>query len=43
MYDLVNSEYIKFNYSLIPQKIIKDYKLNEIVDNGFVCTKINRV
>ena len=43
MSDLVDSEYVKFNYSLIPQQIIKHYKLDKIVENGFVDVKIDKV
>lgn len=42
MSDLVASEYVKFNYSLIPQRIIEHYKLDKIVENSFVYTKINK-
>ena len=40
--DLVDSKYVKFNYNLIPQRIIDHYKLDTIVYKGFVCTKINK-
>ena len=42
MSDLVDSEYVKFNYNFIPKRIIDHYKLDTIVDNGFVCAKINK-
>ena len=42
MSNLVNSEYVKFNYNLIPQRIIDHYKLDVVVDNGFVYAKINK-
>ena len=42
MSDLVDSEYVKFRYNLIPQRIIDHYKLDTIVDNGFVYAKINK-
>ena len=42
MSDLVDSKYIKFNYNLIPQRIIEHYKLSKIVENGFVYAKINK-
>ena len=41
MSNLVDSEYVKFNYNLIPQRIVGHYKLDTIVDNRFVYTKIN--
>ena len=43
MSDLVDSEYDKFSYNLIPQRIIDHYKLDIIVDNGFVYAKIDLV
>ena len=42
MSDLVDSEYVKFSYSLIPQRIIEHYKLDTIMTNGFVYAKINK-
>ena len=42
MSNLVDSECVKFSYNLISQRIIDHYKLNAIVDNGFVYTKINK-
>ena len=42
MSDLVDSAYVKFNYKFIPQRIIHHYKLDTIVDNGFVYAKINK-
>ena len=42
MSDLVDLEYVKFNYNLIPQRIIDHYKFNTMVDNGFVYAKINK-
>ena len=42
MSDLVESEYIKFDIKLIPQRIIDHYNLNDIVENGFVYAKINK-
>ena len=42
MSDLVDSEYVKFNYTLIPQRIIDHYKLDTIVDSDFVYAKINK-
>ena len=41
MSDLVESKYIKFNHSLISQRIIDHYNLDNIVENGFVYAKIN--
>ena len=42
MFDLIDSEYVKFNHNLIPQTIIDHYKLDTMVDNGFVYAKINK-
>ena len=43
MSDLVESEYVKFDIKLIPQRIIDHYNLNDIVDDkGFVYAKINK-
>ena len=43
MSDLVESEYIKFDIKLIPQRIIHHYNLNDIVeDKRFVYAKINK-
>ena len=42
MSDLVDLEYVKFNYILILQRIIEHYNLNNIVENGFVYAKINK-
>lgn len=42
MSDLVDSKYVKFNNSLIPQQIIEHYKLDKVVENGFVYAKINK-
>ena len=42
MSDLVDSEYVKFSYNLIPKRIIDHYKLDTIVDNRFVYAKINK-
>ena len=42
MSDLVDSEYVKFSYSLIPKRIIDHYQLDTLVDNGFVYAKINK-
>ena len=42
MSDLVDSEYVKFDFNLIPQRIIDHYNLGDIVENGSVCTKINK-
>ena len=42
MSDLVNSGYVKFNFNLIPQRIIDHYNLGDIVENGFVYAKINK-
>ena len=42
MSNLVDSEYVKFNYNLIPQRIIDHNKLDTIVDNGFIYAKINK-
>ena len=41
MSDLMDSEYVKFNYNLTPQRIIDRYKLDTLIDNGFVYAKIN--
>ena len=35
MSDLVDSEYVKVSYSLIPQRIIDHYNLDTIVDKGW--------
>ena len=42
MSDLVESEYVKFDIKLIPQRIIDHYNLNDIVENRFVYAKINK-
>ena len=42
MSDLVNSEYIKCNYSLSPQRINEHYNLDDIIENGFMYAKINK-
>ena len=43
MSDLVESEYVKFDIKLIPQRIIDHYNINDIVDDkGFVYAKINK-
>ena len=42
MSDLVDVEYVKFNLSLIPQRIIDHYNLNNIAENGSVYAKINK-
>ena len=42
MSDLVESEYVKFNYKLIPQHTIDHYSLDDIIEDGFVYTKINK-
>ena len=42
MADLVESEYVKFDIKLFPQRIINHYNLNDIVGNGFVYAKINK-
>ena len=42
MSDLVDAEYVKFSYSLIPKRIIDHYQLDTIVDNWFVYAKIDK-
>ena len=42
MSDLVESKYVKFNFKLIPQRIIDHYNLNNIVEDEFVYAKINK-
>ena len=42
MSNFVESEYVKFNSKLIPQRIINHYNLNDIVEDGYVYTKINK-
>lgn len=43
MLDLVvNSEDVKFNYNHIPLKILKYNNLDNIVNNGYIYTKINK-
>ena len=42
MSDLVDSEYVKFNYIFIPQHIIEHYNSDDIVENGFVYAKLNK-
>ena len=42
MSNLVDSEYVKFSYNLIPKIIIDHYQLATIVDKGFVYAKINK-
>ena len=43
MSNLVESEYVKFNFKLIPQRIIDHYNLNYIVEDEFVYAKINEL
>ena len=40
--NLVESEYVKLNIKLIPQRNINHYNLNDIVEDGFVYAKINK-
>ena len=42
MSNLDDSEYVKFNYKLIPQHIVNHYNLDDIVESSFVYTKIDK-
>ena len=42
MSNLVEYKYIKFNFKLIPQRIIDHCNLNDIVEDGFVYAKIRK-
>ena len=42
MSDLVDCEFIKFKVDMIPPRVIAYYKIQHLIHNDFIYTKINK-